>query len=83
MARFRLKGNVSAGMFPHERILVLTDDQGRKHTLIVTEDQVQEDGTIVVSVLDEQGAAALVRLPGELIDTGRTMSVSKGSLIPA
>lgn len=83
MAQFRLRGNVSAGMFPQERILVLTDHQGRKYTLIVSDDQVHEDGTITVHMLDEQGEAALVRLPGELIEAGRTLSVARGALLPA
>lgn len=79
---YGIRGTVSAGMFPNERAIVLTDHNGETYTLIVSADIVSRDGVIHVRVIDEQGGIALVRLPGELLGAGSVISVQRSELEP-
>lgn len=77
---FRLRGELSDGMFPDERFIELRDHNGRSFVLIVPADRVDAHGAIDVRIIDESGGVALVRLPGELLNAGRTLSVNRSEL---
>lgn len=83
MELYKLSGQVSEGTFPNERVVVIEDHAGHEFALVVQESRVEESGdkgTVVVKVLDRKGDFALVRLPGELITSGRTLSVRDAQL---
>lgn len=80
---YGMRGTVSAGMFPNERAIVLTDHNGETYTLIVPADIISSDGVIRVRVIDERGGIVLIRLPGELLGAGSVISVQRSELVPA
>jgi len=80
--QFRLKGELSEGMFPNERVVTVRDHTGQERTLIAPETSVL-GSTILVKLVDKAGDIALVRLPGDLLDSGRMLSVRDSELEPA
>lgn len=80
--RFRLRGSLSQGMFPGGRLITVRDHAGQERTLIAPGTSVLGDA-ILVTLVDEDGDIALVRLPGELLDAGRMLSVHHSELEPA
>ena len=81
----RLQGRVVAGMFPNERVFIITSYNGETFTVIVPEGFVEErDGvpTIRVRVIDSAQGISLVRVPGEALDSN-TISVAETALVPA
>ena len=78
MADFRLRGRVSAGMFPNEKVVLFADVNGESFSVIVPEYAVTvvgEDGLIDVRVLAEGDNVFLVQLPGEVFGAGRVITV--------
>jgi hypothetical protein len=79
----RLLGRASDGAFPNERMVVVQDYSGTEAALLVQASRVIERGNQVaveVTVLSTEGDLSLVRLPGELITSGRTLSVKNSQL---
>ena len=83
LSQYRLKGELSPGMFPDEQLVTVRDHQGEYFTLIISSNNVLPDGAILVRLVDKEGDVALVRLPGELLDSGRLLSVRQSELEPA
>jgi len=82
---FRLRGKLTAGMFPNERVVVIEDFEGHKYALILPEDMVVvqgPDGLIEVRLVAQDKSRALVRLPGEVMGPDRTVTVRKDQLEP-
>lgn len=79
MTRTFLRGEVSPGGFPNERVLVFSDHQGHRYTVIVTEDEVDGD-KVRVRELRQQDDLTLVRLPGETIGCGSIVTVRDSQL---
>ena len=82
VAKFRLRGQLSEGVFPSERLVTVRDYTGQERTLIAPETSVL-GSTILVKLVDKSGDIALVRLPGDLLDSGRMLSVRESELEPA
>ena len=84
MRRSLLKGVISEGMFPDERVFLITDQHGNKVSTIVQETDVtnirDNRGTVEVRVVGEQGDVTLVMLPGEVLGTSRVLAVRKADL---
>lgn len=79
--RRRLKGKLAEGMFPNERLVTVRDYSGQERTLIAPTTSVH-GSTILVKLVDKSGDIALVRLPGDLLDSGRMLSVRETELEP-
>ena len=85
MDKFLLKGKLTSGMFPNERCAVVKDHMGRGWALIVPDSVVHnlgEEGFIEVQVVERGGKVALVRLPGEVFGSARTVTVDESELKP-
>ena len=82
LSKFRLKGRLSEGMFPNERLVIVRDYSGQERTLIAPDTSVLGNA-ILVKLIDKSGDAVLVRLPGDLLDSGRVLSVRESELEPA
>lgn len=85
MAKFLLRGKLTSGMFPNERFVVIKDYAGREWTLIVPDYVVRDLGKeefIEVQVIERGGKVALVRLPGEVFGSARTVTVDESELKP-
>ena len=81
-AAMRLKSELSPGMFANERLATVRDHEGREHALFVPDFKIRGNA-ILVRLVDEADGVALVRLPGEALATGRTLSVRQSQLEPA
>ena len=77
--QYGLKSELSPGMFSNERLAAVRDHEGRERVLFVPDFKISGD----VRLIDEAGDIALVRLPGELLDAGWTLSVKRSQLEPA
>ncbi len=85
MGTFRLRGKVSEGTFPNERVVLIQDYKGDNFALLVQAGRVQEtgdNGVIEVKALGTKDEYTLVRLPGELLSSGHTLSVKNSQLEP-
>ena len=80
--RYGLKSELSPGMFPNERLATVRDHEGRERVLFVPDFKINGNA-ILVRLIEEAGDIALVRLPGELLDAGWTLSVKQSQLEPA
>ena len=80
--QYGLKSELSPGMFSNELLATVRDHEGRERALFVPDFKVNGDA-ILVRLIDEAGGIALVRLPGELLDAGWTLSVRSSQLEPA
>ena len=84
MKRSLLKGEVKQGMFPDERVVLFSDHQGKKFSIIVQDSAVTNIagglGLVEVRVIDEKGDVALVMLPGEVLGASRTLTVRNTDL---
>jgi len=84
MKRSLLKGVVSEGMFPDERVFLITDHQGKKVSTIVQNSDVsnihENRGTVEVRVVGEKGDLTLVMLPGEVLGTSRVLAVKNSDI---
>ena len=81
----RVQGRTDAGMFPNERVFIITGHSGELFTVIVPDSFIEErDGvpTLRVRVLDSARGISLVRVPGEALSSS-TISVADSSLVPA
>jgi hypothetical protein len=81
MATRKLRGMISEGMFPNERVFLVSDHGGSQHAVIVSEDLI-EDSTVRVRVLESVDGLSLVEVPGEHLDAARTISVRDTELEP-
>lgn len=81
MAEWKLRGKVNEGMFPNERVFVVTDNGGNQYAVIVPEEFI-DGSTIRVNVIESRDGLSLVTVPGEHLDLGRTISVSDSELVP-
>ena len=84
MNRSLLSGVVSKGMFPDERVFLITDHRGKKVSTIVQNSDVtnirDNRGTVEVRVVEAQGDVTLVMLPGEVLGTSRVLAVKNSDL---
>ncbi len=83
MVDFRLRGRVLAGMFPNEKVVLVSDVNGQFFSVLVPEyavTAVGEDGLIDVRVLAEGDDVFLVQLPGEVFGAGRVITVRDSQL---
>lgn len=83
MQTYKLRGKVSPGMFPNEVVVVVRDHHDHEQALIVRKELVTSsgvDGTIDVQLVDQGEGFSLIRLPGELVTTGRVLSVKDSQL---
>ena len=81
----KLRGRIERGMFPNEVAFVVTDHEGKSYVVLLPRESVEDLlGTpmIRVRVVDERHDLALVRLPGEPLDSS-TVSVRTDQLVPA
>ncbi len=65
---YGMRGTVSAGMFPNERAIVLTDHNGETYTLIVSAEIVSRDGVIRVRLIDELSMILDATVAGGVLD---------------
>ena len=85
MAKILLRGKLTSGMFPNERVVVIKDHLGREWTLIVPDYVVRDlgkEGFIEVQLIEKGPNVALVRLPGEVFGSARTVTVAESQLRP-
>ena len=87
MAKLLLRGRLTSGMFPNERCAVIKDHKGRGRTLVVPDYVVHnlgegKEGFIEVQLIERGGNVALVRLPGEVFGSARTVTVDDSELQP-
>ena len=89
MDKVLLRGRLTRGMFPNERYAVIKDHKGRGRTLVVPDYVVHnlgesegEEGFIEVQLIEDGGKLALVRLPGEVFGSARTVTVDESELQP-
>ena len=85
-----LRCTVSPGQFPGEFAVSLQSADGHGYSLFAPEEDVdpsqipsegiQVDGWIRVSIVDENGVLALVRLPRQAIENGAFVTVRKDQL---
>lgn len=80
MTRF-VRASVTEGMFPHERSVSLRLADGKEVGLFAHETAVGA-ASVRVELLDENGACALVRLPGEVYGAGNVVSVRSADVMP-
>ena len=80
--QYGLKSELSPGMFSNERLAAVRDHEGRERVLFVPDFKISGDA-ILVRLIEEVGDIALVRLPGELLVAGWTLSVRRSQLEPA
>ncbi len=87
MELMKLRGQIRAGMFPNERVFTVEDSQGKTYALIVwaedLEDVSEEEATIEVRLLFADNGLSLVKLRGEDIGSGYTVSIPTHQLQPA
>jgi hypothetical protein len=71
-------------MFPDERVLLITDHQGKKVSTIVQNSDVtnihDNSGAVEVRVVGVQGNVTLVMLPGEVLGSSRVLAVNNSDL---
>jgi len=83
MAAQYLRGEKRKGMFSNEVAFVVVDSMGKPHVLLVSEDMVETrhgSPTIRVRIVDQAEDVALVRVPGEALDSN-TVSVRTSQLV--
>ena len=77
----RLRVSVQPGMFSSERT-VSFEAGGRRYVLIVDQEDVAEDDTLMVYVVDQRDGEALVDLPRDTFTTGSRVRVPSSVLLP-
>ena len=84
MKRSLLRGQIKLGMFPDERLFLVTDHLGNKVSTIVQDSdvkQLQDDsGSVEVRVLGMMDDVTLVMLPGDVLSPNRTLTVRTSEL---
>jgi hypothetical protein len=78
----RLRVRVEKGLFPSERT-VSFEAGDRSYSLVVDEQDVAPDDTLMVHVVDERGDEALVDLPRETFTSGSRVRIPTSELLPA
>lgn len=84
MSRVLLKGHVTEGMFPNERVVVVRDIRGNEITVIVGANLVTHYGGhdgVEVRILEKGSGVWLVRVPGEVFGMGNVLSVPQSELV--
>jgi hypothetical protein len=81
--RFGLKGKLADGVVPREKVIEVHDLSGRPVSVIVQDDQVRKiDGhALEVTLLEIEGGAGTVMLPGEVYGATRTIKVPESELL--
>lgn len=85
MPTFKLRGRVERGMFPNEVSFIVTDHEGGSYTVLIPREMVdesQDSPTITVRLVGRENDVALVRVPGEPLDSN-VVSVRDTQLVPA
>lgn len=78
-----LRGRIGRGMFLNEVAFIVTDHGGAEHIVLIPAEMVQETQgapSIPVRLVDQEGDIALVRVPGEPLDSS-TVSVKTTQLV--
>lgn len=78
-----LSGEITAGLFPTEKSVVVRDHRGLPVSFLVDKSLViVEDGNdfVIVQIVDSKENAVLVLLPGETFGGDRWITVSKEQL---
>jgi hypothetical protein len=78
----RLRVRVEKGIFPSERT-VSFETGGRNYSLVVDEQDVAADNTLVVHLVGQQGDEALIDLPRETFTSGSRVRIATSELLPA
>jgi len=80
---FKLRGQVSDGMFPNEATVVMTDHLGVHVVALVPRALLDSQGRIRVRRVGHTEGLSLVKVPGELIRGSSSLYVSDSELTPA
>ncbi len=84
MTKYFLRGRSSPGMFPNERIVEVTDHEGKEVSLVVEESAVVQkdlEDLVRVTLVERDNGKSLVLLPGEVFGSGPYISVDSEQLI--
>ena|SRR5436309_2506164 len=81
MTKKRIHVSVKPGMFSSERA-VSFQAGGKEYTLLVDQEDVQDD-TLLVYVVDQRGEEAIVDLPRDTFTFGNRVRVPSSVLLPA
>ena len=69
-----LRGKISVGMFPDEKVVTINDSSGIGIVLVASASLISGD-SVRVQVIDSQDGKSLVLLPGDVLGSGRTVTV--------